>query len=43
MVRQTLKLMEIPRPDDAADGIAIAMCHLQQLQFHAHLSGLSLE
>ena len=40
MVRQTLKLMEIPRPDDAADGIAIAMCHLQQLQFHAHLSGL---
>ncbi len=40
MVRQTLKLAEIPRPDDAADGIAIAMCHLQQLQFHTHLSGL---
>ena len=27
MVRTLLKLPEIPRPDDAADGLAIAICH----------------
>src|SRR4051812_8862342 len=27
MVRMTLKLASIPRPDDAADAIAIAICH----------------
>jgi len=28
MVKQLLKLKEIPRPDDAADALAIAMCAL---------------
>ncbi len=27
MVRALLNLREIPRPDDAADGLAIAICH----------------
>lgn len=29
MIRQLLELDETPQPDDAADGIAIALCHLQ--------------
>lgn len=29
MVKNILKLSEIPKPDDTADAIAIAMCHLQ--------------
>lgn len=29
MVRMLLNLAHIPRPDDAADAIAIAVCHLQ--------------
>lgn len=29
MLRLTLQLSEVPRPDDAADAIAIALCHLQ--------------
>lgn len=29
MLRLTLRLAETPRPDDAADAIAIALCHLQ--------------
>jgi crossover junction endodeoxyribonuclease RuvC len=29
MVRMLLRLEEPPRPDDAADGVAIALCHLQ--------------
>ncbi|MHB8619642.1 MAG: crossover junction endodeoxyribonuclease RuvC, partial [Chloroflexota bacterium] len=27
MVRMLLRLAEIPRPDDAADALAIALCH----------------
>ena len=27
MTRRLLKLRSIPRPDDAADALAIAMCH----------------
>ena len=27
MVKSLLKLPEIPRPDDAADGLALAICH----------------
>ena len=27
MVKTLLKLREIPRPDDAADGLAVAVCH----------------
>jgi len=29
MVRITLKLKEIPHPDDAADALAVAICHSQ--------------
>lgn len=32
MVRLVLGLPEIPRPDDAADALAVALCHLRQLQ-----------
>jgi crossover junction endodeoxyribonuclease RuvC len=28
MIRRLLSLPEIPRPDDVADGLAIALCHL---------------
>lgn len=37
MVRHILEMDEILRPDDAADGVAIAVCHLQQMRF-AHLT-----
>ena len=29
MVRATLRLAEVPRPADAADALALALCHLQ--------------
>lgn len=29
MVRMLLRLDDVPRPDDAADAVAIAICHLQ--------------
>ena len=35
MVRQLLDLNEAPHPDDAADGVAIALCHLQTRRFQA--------
>ncbi|MEX1021434.1 MAG: crossover junction endodeoxyribonuclease RuvC [Litorilinea sp.] len=34
MVQRLLDLPEVPRPDDAADGVAIAVCHLQRLVYH---------
>lgn len=37
MVRQSLGLAEAPHPDDAADGVAIALCHLQSRKFHSLL------
>lgn len=27
MVQRLLRLREVPRPDDAADGVAVALCH----------------
>ena len=33
MVQRLLDLPDIPRPDDAADGVAIALCHLQTEQY----------
>jgi len=33
MVRVTCKLKECPKPDDAADALAIAICHAQTNQF----------
>jgi crossover junction endodeoxyribonuclease RuvC len=38
MVQRILDLPEIPRPDDAADGVAIAVCHLQSLYYRQRLS-----
>lgn len=35
MVQRVLDLPHIPRPDDAADGIAIALCHLQTVRYRA--------
>ena len=32
MVKALLKMTEIPRPDDAADALAIAICHLNTLK-----------
>jgi crossover junction endodeoxyribonuclease RuvC len=36
MVRLQLGLSEVPRPDDAADALAVAICHLREI----HLAGL---
>ena len=30
MVKALLKLKEIPKPDDTADALAIALCHAQR-------------
>ncbi|WP_292728426.1 crossover junction endodeoxyribonuclease RuvC [Methanoculleus sp.] len=32
MMRRLLRLQEIPRPDDAADGLAVALCHMNTLR-----------
>ncbi len=32
MVRRLLRLQELPRPDDAADGLAIALCHINMVR-----------
>ncbi len=32
MMRRLLRLPEIPKPDDAADGLAIALCHMNMLR-----------
>lgn len=34
MVKNILKLREIPQPDDTADAIAIAICHMQSRNFN---------
>ena len=35
MIACLLRLDEIPRPDDAADGLSIALCHLQTRRWEA--------
>jgi len=40
MVKALLQLSEIPRPDDAADALAIAICHLHSSRF-LHLQNSS--
>ena len=35
MVRAILNLAEIPRPDDAADALAVAICHLHSMKLKA--------
>jgi crossover junction endodeoxyribonuclease RuvC len=42
MVRLLLGLDDIPRPDDAADALAIALCHFQSVRFHSSFSEFSL-
>lgn len=37
MVRMLLKLDQVPQPDDAADALAIAICHLRNRKFQALL------
>lgn len=35
MVRALLNLDDVPRPDDAADGLAVAICHLHALRLRS--------
>ena len=35
MVKMLLGLSEIPRPDDAADALAVAICHLHSARLKA--------
>jgi crossover junction endodeoxyribonuclease RuvC len=39
MVRIMLSLPSVPHPDDAADALAIALCHAQTRQFTSRLGG----
>jgi crossover junction endodeoxyribonuclease RuvC len=38
MVRVQLRLSELPQPSDAADALAVAMCHIQQRRFNQWLT-----
>ena len=37
MVKVLLKMETVPRPDDAADALAVAICHLHSNQTRSHL------
>ncbi|MCL4561090.1 MAG: crossover junction endodeoxyribonuclease RuvC [Chloroflexi bacterium] len=37
MVRVLLRLPDIPRPDDAADALAVAICHLNSYRFQTDI------
>ncbi len=37
MVRLLLRLPETPHPDDAADALAVAICHVHTARFHTRL------
>lgn len=39
MVKVLLKLREIPQPDDAADALAIAICHHHSIKVRAQIEG----
>jgi len=39
MVRSLLNLDSIPKPDDAADALAIAICHLQTQKYYTLIQG----
>jgi crossover junction endodeoxyribonuclease RuvC len=34
MVKTFLNLKEIPKPDDAADALAIAICHINTIKWN---------
>ena len=38
MVQMLLALEAPPRPDDAADALAVALCHAQHLRWQSHLT-----
>jgi len=38
MVRSLLRMAEIPEPADAADALAVALCHMQNEQFRARFA-----
>ncbi len=38
MIQAILELAELPRPDDAADALAVAVCHLQNYRMRALLN-----
>ncbi|MGQ9489542.1 MAG: crossover junction endodeoxyribonuclease RuvC [Anaerolineae bacterium] len=35
MLRLMLSLSEVPQPDDAADAVAVAICHLHSVRLHS--------
>jgi len=39
MVKTILRLTEIPKPDDSADALAIAMCHINMKKMNAIMAG----
>lgn len=39
MVKALLGLQEIPKPDDAADALAVALCHMQMYSYRSRLEG----
>jgi len=39
MVRALLNLEDIPKPDDAADALAVAICHLHSYRMHSLMDG----
>ncbi len=39
MVRLQLGLEEVPEPDDAADALAVALCHIQETQLARMMKG----
>jgi crossover junction endodeoxyribonuclease RuvC len=41
MVRLLLNLDDIPRPDDAADAVAVAVCHIHSARMAAMIAGAS--
>ena len=41
MVRMLLALDDIPRPDDAADALAVALCHAQSARYRAMIEDVS--
>jgi crossover junction endodeoxyribonuclease RuvC len=43
MVRLQLGLAEAPQPDDAADALAVAICHLHEIHLNNLLTGSDQE
>jgi crossover junction endodeoxyribonuclease RuvC len=41
MVKTLLSMKKLPKPDDAADALAVAICHIQSHAFRSRLEGAS--